>query len=101
MNILYKKSFLNSKNGIGNASYFLEKYRKENTLQNQLKGIIIPTRNKKNHIENNGFFNVEPSHVGIELVRFDENNKRTSSTKVAMTHFLAPLTQSSPMFEYH
>ncbi len=68
-------------------------------MQNQLKGFIIPTKNKKNHIENNEFFNLEPSHIGIQLVRFDENNKRTSSAKVAMTHFLAPVSQSSSMFE--
>ena len=78
---------------------FWKKSKKENTLQNQLKGFIIPTRNKKNHIENNKFLNLEPSHIGIQLVRFDENNKRTSSSKVALTHFLAPVSQSSPMFE--
>ena len=78
---------------------FCKKSKKENTLQNQLKGFIIPTRNKKNHIENNKFLNLEPSRIGIQLVRFDENNKRTSSAKVAMTHFLAPVSQSSPMFE--
>ena len=68
-------------------------------MQNQLKGFIIPTRNKKNHIENSNFFDLEPSHIGVQLVRFDENNKRTSSEKVAMTHFLAPVSQASPMFE--
>ena len=68
-------------------------------MQNKLKGFIVPTRNKKNHIENNNFLNLEPSRIGIQLVRFDENNKRTSSAKVAMTHFLAPVSQSSPMFE--
>ena len=78
---------------------FCKKSKKENTLQNQLKGFIVPTRNKKNHIENNNFLNLEPSRIGIQLVRFDENNKRTSSAKVAMTHFLAPVSQSSPMFE--
>ena len=78
---------------------FCKKSKKENTLQNQLKGFIIPTRNKRNHIENNKFLNLEPSHIGIQLVRFDENNKRTSSSKVALTHFLAPVSQSSPMFE--
>ena len=78
---------------------FCKKSKKENTLQNQLKGFIIPTRYKKNHIENNKFLNLEPSYIGIQLVRFDENNKRTSSSKVALTHFLAPVSQSSPMFE--
>ena len=78
---------------------FCKKSKKENTLQNQLKGFIIPARNKKNHIENNKFLNLEPSYIGIQLVRFDENNKRTSSSKVALTHFLAPVSQSSPMFE--
>ena len=68
-------------------------------MQNQLKGFIVSTRNKKNHIANNNFLNLEPSRIGIQLVRFDENNKRTSSAKVAMTHFLAPVSQSSPMFE--
>ena len=78
---------------------FCKKSKKENTLQNQLKGFIIPTRNKKNHIENNKFLNLEPGHIGIQLVRFDENNKRTSSSKIALTQFLAPVNQSSPMFE--
>ena len=68
-------------------------------MQNQLKGFIVSTRNKKNHIENNNFLNLEPSRIGIQLVRFDENNKRTSSSKIALTHFLAPVNQSSPMFE--
>ena len=78
---------------------FCKKSKKENTLQNQLKGFIIPARNKKNHIENNKFLNLESSQIGIQLVRFDENNKRTSSSTVAFTHFLAPVSQSSPMFE--
>mgnify|MGYP001255641500 FL=1 len=78
---------------------FCKNSKKENTLQNQLKGLIIPSRNKKNHIENNKFLNLEPSYIGIQLVRFDENNKRTSSSKIALTHFLAPVNQSSPMFE--
>ena len=84
---------------MGNATYFRKESKKENTLQNQLKGFIIPTRNKKNHIENNKIFNVEPGSIGIQLIRFDENNKRTSSAKVDITHFLAPVSQSSPMFE--
>ena len=58
-----------------------KKFKKENILQNQLKGFIIPTNNKKNHIENDKVLNAEANHIGIQLVRFDENNRRTSSVK--------------------
>ena len=85
---------------------FCKKSKKENTLQNQLKGFIIPTRNKKNHIENNKFLNLEPSHIGIQLVRFDENNKRTSSSQLIvvphlcrrMNHHHQPLLWISSVF---
>ena len=68
-------------------------------MQNQLKGFIIPTNNKKNHIENDKVLNAEANHIGIQLVRFDENNRRTSSVKVAMAQFLAPISQSATIFD--
>ena len=68
-------------------------------MQNQLKGFIIPTNNKKNHIENDKDLNAEANHIGIQLVRFDENNRRTSSVKVAMAQFLDPISQSVTIFD--
>ena len=75
-----------------------KKYKKENILQNQLKGFINPT-NKKNHIENDKVLNAEANHIGIQLVRFDENNRRISSVKVAVSQFLAPISQSATIFD--
>ena len=68
-------------------------------MQNQLKGFIIPTSNKKNHIENDKVLNAEANHIGIQLVRFDENNRRISSVKVAVSQFLAPISQSATIFD--
>ena len=68
-------------------------------MQNQLKGFIIPTNNKKNHIENDKVLNTEANHIGIQLVRFDENNRRTSSVKVAMAQFLDPISESATIFD--
>ena len=68
-------------------------------MQNQLKGFIIPTNNKKSHIENDKALNAEANHIGIQLVRFDENNRRTSSVKVAMAQFLDPISQSAAIFD--
>ena len=68
-------------------------------MQNQLKGFIIPTNNKNNHIENDKVLNAEANHIGIQLVRFDENNRRTSSVKVAMAQFLDPISQSAAIFD--
>ena len=68
-------------------------------MQNQLKGFIIPTNNKKNHVENDQVLNAEANHIGIQLVRFDENNRRTSSIKVAMAQFLDPISQSAGIFD--
>ena len=68
-------------------------------MQNQLKGFIIPKNNKKHHIENDKVFNAEANHIGIQLVRFDENNRRTSSVKVAMAQFLDPISQSVTIFD--
>ena len=68
-------------------------------MQNQLKGFINPTNNKKNHIENDKVLNAEANHIGIQLVRFDENNRRISSVKVAVSQFLAPISQSATIFD--
>ena len=65
-------------------------------MQSQLKGIIIPENAKKISITSNEI--VGPSEMGIELVRFDDEDKKESSVKVSMALFLEPWKQSEPIF---
>ena len=72
-------------------------------MQSQLQGIIIPANHKpENHKKNSkkdrNILNTEPALMGIELVRFDDEDNEESSTQVSIAPFLAPWTQSEPIF---
>ena len=72
-------------------------------MQSQLQGIIIsanhkPENHKKNSKTDRTILNKEPALMGIELVRFDDEDNEESSTQVSIAPFLAPWTQSEPIF---
>ncbi|MEK9532329.1 MAG: hypothetical protein VW162_05460 [Alphaproteobacteria bacterium] len=75
-------------------------------MQSQSQGIIIPANHKpENHKKNSktdhSISKTEPAPalMGIELVRFDDEDNEKSSTQVSIAPFLAPWTQSEPIFE--
>jgi hypothetical protein len=67
-------------------------------MHSQLQGIIIPANHKKDFKTDNNILNAEPALMGIELVRFDDEDNEESSTQVSIAPFLAPWTQSEPIF---
>ena len=67
-------------------------------MHSQLQGIIIPANHKKNPKTDLNILNAESALMGIELVRFDDEDNEESSTQVSIAPFLAPLTQSEPIF---
>mgnify|MGYP001295176663 FL=1 len=72
-------------------------------MQSQLQGIIIPANHKpENHKKNSKtdriMLNTEPALMGIELVRFDDEDNEESSMQVSVARFLAPWAQSEPIF---
>ena len=72
-------------------------------MQSQLQGIIIsanhkPENHKKNSKTDRTILNTEPALMGIELVRFDDEDNEESSTQVSIAPFLVPWTQSEPIF---
>ena len=68
-------------------------------MQNQIQGQNIPSIDNEDYFEENNCLMMETNHIGIQLVRFDDENKRTSSIKVSMTPFLVPLSQANPVFD--
>ena len=67
-------------------------------MHSQLQGIIIPANHKKDFKTDHNILNAEPALMGIELVRFDDEDNEESSTQVSIAPFLAPWTQSEPIF---
>ena len=67
-------------------------------MHSQLQGIIIPANHKKDSKIDHNILNAEPALMGIELVRFDDEDNEESSTQVSIAPFLAPWTQSEPIF---
>ena len=67
-------------------------------MHSQLQGIIIPANHKKDSKTDHNILNAEPVLMGIELVRFDDEDNEESSTQVSIAPFLAPWTQSEPIF---
>ena len=68
-------------------------------MQNQIKGFKIPLNNNKKYLGKGNLSDLETNSIGIQLVRFDDDNKRSSSVKVPMTPFLVPLSQSVTIFD--
>ena len=67
-------------------------------MQNQIKGFKIPSNQDKANFKKDESSNKDTDQIGIKLVRFDDENKRTSSVKVSLAPFLVPLSQSVPVF---
>jgi hypothetical protein len=67
-------------------------------MHSQLQGIIIPANHKKDYKTDRNILNAEPALMGIELVRFDDEDNEESATQVSIAPFLAPWTQSEPIF---
>ena len=68
-------------------------------MQNQIQGLKIPLNSKKDYLGKGNLSDIETYGMGIQLVRFDDDNKRTVSVKVPMKPFLAPLSQSVTIFD--
>ena len=68
-------------------------------MQNQIQGFKIPLNHHKDFLGKGNLSDIETNGIGIQLVRFDDNNKKTSSVKVPMTPFLVPLSQSVTIFD--
>ena len=68
-------------------------------MQNQTKGLKIPLNYNKDYLGKGNLSDLETYGIGIQLVRFDDDNKRTSSVKVPMTPFLVPLSESVTIFD--
>lgn len=68
-------------------------------MQNQIKGFKIPLNNNEDYLGKSKLSDLETYGIGIQLVRFDDDNKRTSSVKVPMTPFLVPLSESVTIFD--
>ena len=68
-------------------------------MQNQIKGFKIPLNCNKDYLGKVNLSDLETYGIGIQLVRFDDDNKRTSSVKVPMTPFLVPLSESVTIFD--
>ena len=67
-------------------------------MQHQLNGNIIPANNKKGAKTERNMLNTDLSFIGIELVRFDDEDNEESSMKVAIAPFLAPWKKSESIF---
>ena len=68
-------------------------------MQSQIQGFKISLNRKKDCLGEVNPSDIETHGIGIQLVRFDDDNKRTSSVKVPMTPFLVPLSQSVTIFD--
>ncbi len=68
-------------------------------MQNQIQELHIPSNFDEGRFRKDDCLNTENNHIGIQLVRFDDDNRRTSSVKVSITPFLVPLSQAVPVFE--
>ena len=68
-------------------------------MQNQIKGLKIPLNHSEDYLGKGNFSDIEIHGIGIQLVRFDDDNKKSSSVKVPMTPFLVPLSQSVTIFD--
>ena len=90
--------------GMKNASFPVLKLIQGNQImQSQLQGNIIPANHKpanhkKNSKKDRNILNTKPALMGIELVRFDDEDNEESSMQVPIAPFLAPWTQSEPIF---
>ena len=73
-------------------------YEGDHSMQSQFQGIKIPENHKKVYKTYRNILNAEPALMGIELVRFDDEDNEESSTQVSIAPFLAPWTQSEPIF---
>ena len=67
-------------------------------MQSKLDRNIILENQKKDSEIDRKFLNPELAVMGIELVRFDEDDNEESSMKVSIVPFLAPWNQSEPIF---
>ena len=86
-------------NGIGNAYKLRDNLKKVKTVQNQIKETKIPLNHNKDYLKKGNLSDMGTFGIGIQLVRFDDDNKRMSSVKVPMTPFLVPLSQSVSIFD--
>ena len=68
-------------------------------MQNQVNGLKIPMNQDIDFFKKDNFSDINSINIGIQLVRFDDENKRTSSVKVSMAPFLVPLSQAVPIFD--
>ena len=88
-----------SLSGTGNAYNFSDNFERVKTVQNQIQRLKSPLNSKKDCLGKGNLSDLETFDMGIQLVRFDDDNKRTSSVKVPMTPFLVPLSQSVTIFD--
>ena len=98
----YKIFFILSKkvyNWHEKCNFSLRNFKREKTVQNQINGLKIPINHDMDYFKKDNLSDVNSNNIGIQLVRFDDENKRTSSVKVSMAPFLAPLSQAVPIFD--
>ena len=81
-----------------NATFSLQEGKQEKNMQSKLDRNIILENYKKDSEKGRNFLNPESVLIGIELVRFDDQDNEESSTKVSIAPFLAPCDQSNPIF---
>ncbi len=77
----------------------LRNFKREKTVQNQVNGLKIPINNDIDYFKKDNFSDITSDNIGIQLVRFNDENKRTSSVKVSMAPFLVPLSRAIPIFD--
>ncbi len=67
-------------------------------MQSQIHGIIISENHKKDSKINFNILHAEQALMGIELVRFDDEDNEESSMQVSIAPFLAPCKKSRTIF---